>query len=168
MQAAKTWFVCEFVGVICTIVNLRFSAPTFTCDTLERHLANLRAYGQTLGTWRSWTWGRSSRSKELQLNRLQQATLTSVVSKDVWERKKYSSNLSPLVQYIHQISFAFLFCQKPKLRDLYICEKKRSYTKAFGYKVASIFPNMHEGVWGLRTSQDHISVCEIICFFLNT
>lgn len=30
----------------------------------------------------------------------------------------------------------------------------RSYTKAFGYKLASLLPNMHEGVFGFRTAQD--------------
>lgn len=54
-----------------------------------------------------------------------------------------------------------LFLQEIKnwgIYSIHVCgEKKRSYTKAFGYKVASLYPNMHEGVWGLRTSQDHIS-----------
>ena len=30
----------------------------------------------------------------------------------------------------------------------------RAYTKAFGYRVASIFPNMMDGVWGFRTPED--------------
>lgn len=54
----------------------------------------------------------------------------------------------------------FVFARNQKLRDLFytfVWRKKRSYTKAFGYKVASLYPNMHEGVWGLRTSQDHVS-----------
>ena len=34
----------------------------------------------------------------------------------------------------------------------------RSYTKAFGYKLASIFPNMYEGVLGFRHVEDRSDI----------
>ena len=35
-----------------------------------------------------------------------------------------------------------------------IVSQTRSYTKAFGYKIAGLFPRFPEAVWGMRGTQD--------------
>ena len=52
-------------------------------------------------------------------------------------------NLSGLFLLVHFVSI----CE----RFLGYC---RAYTKAFGYRMASLFPNMHEGVWGFRDKEN--------------
>ena len=44
----------------------------------------------------------------------------------------------------------------------YVFFPLRSYTKAFGYKLGSIFPDMQSGIRGLRKQKDPTSFCFLV------
>ena len=73
----------------------------------------------------------------------------------------YSSCFSTCLQAFFSICdlaciFRRIFIQIHQTHTLYRDEHAsalRTYSKAYGCKIASILPDMHEGVWGLRQPQ---------------
>ena len=74
---------------------------------------------------------------------------------------------------IQQLLIRFLRDPKHCLLSLFpiffrVCVSKyvffplRSYTKAFGYKLGSIFPDMQSGIRGLRKQKDPTSFCFLV------
>ena len=133
---------------------------------LRRQLAS----GQTAGIFSTLTTVLFQKPCEMPRNLWQRPTVTKGVSNDALGKKENSRNRSSLFQ----CSFKkFDFCGTrghpltcgPAVSPLFWSPDLRAYTKAFGYRIASIFPNLSDGVRGLRFDKDcHSSGCCCLCF----
>ena len=122
---------------------------------LRRQLAS----GQTAGIFSTLTTVLFQKPCEMLHNLWQRPTVTKEVSNDALGKKRNSRNHSSLFQRLFK---ALNFCGGrghpltcgPAVSILFWSSDLRAYTKAFGHRIASIFPNLSDGVQGLRFDKD--------------